>query len=139
MGMRRPGTQSAERSHVNDLSFNFLRLRSRTFAAHPLQRFARHQKRSARVRSKNIIPLTHGQALEFRRVVVGRVVYQNVDSAELMAGLLHHFPNTAFVRNIALQRKGAHSETAKIDDCVLRFPRGSEKGDSNVSSRSGKS
>src|SRR6202035_685020 len=97
MGVRGPGTQAAERAHVNDFCLDLFRaLRAASFSAHPLQSFTRDQEWPTGVRREHGIPLSQGEALEVSGGIVGSVVDEDVDAAKFASGLFHHGLDAGF-------------------------------------------
>src|ERR1019366_363342 len=113
--------------------------RSGSFSAHPLQRLARDQKWSSRVRGEHRIPLAKGEALEVRAGVVGGVVDQDVDAAEFASGFFHHGLDAGFVGDVAMQSEGAHAEAGEVDNGALCLAGGSTKSDGDIGASLGES
>src|SRR6202035_1400737 len=111
MRVRGPGTQAAERTHVNNFGFDFFRaLRAASFSAHPLQSFTRDQEWPTGVRREHGIPLSQGEALEVSGGIVGSVVDEDVDAAKFASGLFHHGLDAGFAGYVAVEGKGAYAE-----------------------------
>src|SRR5208282_729192 len=92
MRVCRPRPQSAERTHIDDAPSALSQIR---------QRLARHQKRSARVRSKNRIPLRHRDLLKLDGLVIGGIIHQHVDPAHFRRHFFHHLLDVLLIGHIA--------------------------------------
>src|SRR5580658_3417813 len=98
--MRSPRPQPTQRPHIHDAPSALSQIG---------QRLARYQKRSARVRSKNCIPLRHGNFLKLDGFVIRGVIHQHVDSAQFPRYFLHRLPDVLLIRDIAPHRQRFHT------------------------------
>src|ERR1700730_15417147 len=126
VSMTSPGTQSAQRTHVDDFSSSFPQM---------LQRFARNQKRTASVGVKDLVPLLERELSELGGLVVGGIVNQDIDSAQLLCRLLDCRPDALFVRDVTTQSHGPSAEAPNVDHSMLGVARGGAKRDRHIRPR----
>src|SRR5437588_606752 len=96
------------------------------------QCLARDQKRPARVRSEDCVPLGNRNLVELHRFVIRTVVHQDVDATQFPYRFFDRGAHTLLDGDVALQGKGATPRSRKIDDCVLCLPRRTVKCNCNV-------
>src|SRR6185503_5726624 len=121
--MTGPGTQTAQRAQVDDLSPPLPQM---------LQSLARDQERAARVGGKYCVPLLQCDLVELDGLIVGGVVDQNIDSAQLLHGFPDCGPDALFLGDVAPQGHGTDSEAAQVDDGMLGLARGVAKSDGHI-------
>src|ERR1700757_787809 len=92
------------------------------------QGLARDQKRPARVRSEDRVPLGNRNLVELYRFVICSVVHQDVDATQFLYRLFDHGAHTLLDSDVALHGKGAAPRSRKIDDGVLCLARRTVKG-----------
>ena len=67
-------------------------------------------------------------------LVIGGIVYQDIQASQFLDRLLEHRFNAFQVRHIAAQPYGADPEAGQIDNGMLGFTAGPQEGDGNVRS-----
>src|SRR5579864_2203138 len=96
------------------------------------QGLARDQKRPARVRSEDRVPLGNRNLVELYRFVIRSVVHQDVDATQFHYRFFDHGAHTLLDSDVALQGKSATTRSRKIDDGVLCLSRRTVKCNGNV-------
>ena len=123
MCMRLPWHHSTQRPHVDDLPPAFPQM---------LQRLPRHQERTARIGSKNRIPLSDRELFKLDGFVIRGIIHQDVEPAQLPHRILHHPTHTLLARDIAPQGKGPHPKPGQIDHRMLCFTGRSVECDGHI-------
>ena len=107
MRMRGPWPEAAERSHIDDAAAALFQVR---------ESLTRDEKWAAGIGGKDRVPLLDGELGEFHGGVVGGIIDEHVNGAELADYFVYHLANAQLVGHVAAQGECVRAALGNLFD-----------------------